>query len=175
MIVIVIFVIGDIVILSIWTKTSPFTETISNVTTEMTYFADVIDIKQVIKCTCEKETHFTIGIYCYKGLLLIFGIFLAWQTRHAKIKFKNDSKEIAMAIYNIVAVSVIGVICVTILSGTSKNQALFSIIAVCIIISTTTTLLLVFLKKVRTFFVSYFSVCLSFSSVSDSRYPFQCY
>ena len=93
------FIMGDVIILGAWTKLSPFKEDVFNVTTEVSHFAEVINIKQVIRCTCDKQTHFTIGIYCYKGLQLIFGIFLAWQTRHAKIKVKNDSKEISMATY----------------------------------------------------------------------------
>ncbi|XP_066928944.1 gamma-aminobutyric acid type B receptor subunit 2-like [Clytia hemisphaerica] len=149
-----VFIMGDVIILGVWSKLSPFTEDIFNVTTKVSHFAEVINIHQVIRCTCDKQTHFTIGIYCYKGLQLIFGIFLAWQTRHAKIKVKNDSKEISMAIYNIVAVSVIGVVCVTVLSNTTKHQALFLIIAVCIVISTTTTLLLVFMSRIRKMFVT---------------------
>lgn len=141
-------VLGDAILLTCWTVTAPFVNQIYNITTNSNQFENVIEIKQIIRCKCENQTQFTIGIYCYKGLLLIFGLFLAWQTRNAKLKCKADSKQISMAIYNVVAVSIIGVICVTVLANTTRHQAMFSIIAVCIIICTTTTLLLVFLNKV---------------------------
>ena len=36
---------------------------------------------QVLLCTSPYSTYFQITIYAYKGLLLAFGAFLAWETR----------------------------------------------------------------------------------------------
>lgn len=143
-------VVGDMILLTCWIATAPFENQVYNLTSASSskHMENVIEMEQVIRCRCDNQTQFTIGIYCYKGLLLIFGLFLAWQTRNAKLKCKTESKEIAMAIYNVVAVSVIGVICVSVLANTTRQQATFAIISVCIIICTTTTLMLVFLKKV---------------------------
>jgi len=44
---------------------------------------------------------FAAVIYSYKGLLLLAGLFLAYETRNVKIRFINDLKFVAMAIYNI--------------------------------------------------------------------------
>ena len=142
------FLLIDVIIMLVWMKVSPFDYQVKNLTKSNNLFEDTINIEQLVGCTCKYETEFTIGMYCYKGVMLIFGLFLAWQTRNANIKTQNDSKQIAMAIYNVVAVSVIGVICVSVLSNTTRYEASYAIVAVCICICTTTTLLLIFVPKV---------------------------
>lgn len=41
-------------------------------------------------------------MYGYKGLLLIVGLFLAYETRSVKIRAINDLHFVAMAVYNVV-------------------------------------------------------------------------
>ena len=41
-------------------------------------------------------------LFGYKGILLIFGIFLAYETRSVKLKQVNDSRFVGMSIYNVV-------------------------------------------------------------------------
>lgn len=41
-------------------------------------------------------------LYGYKGLVLFFGLFLSYETRSAKLKQINDSRLVAMSIYNVV-------------------------------------------------------------------------
>ena len=41
-------------------------------------------------------------LFGYKGVLLLFGILLAYETRNVKIKQVNDSRFVGMSIYNIV-------------------------------------------------------------------------
>lgn len=46
---------------------------------------------------------FFVGIiFAYKGLFLIFGLFLAYETRNVKIRELNDSRFVGMSIYNVV-------------------------------------------------------------------------
>ena len=40
--------------------------------------------------------------YCYKGLLLLFGMYMAWETRHVKIPVLNDSQVSSRTLFNIV-------------------------------------------------------------------------
>ena len=35
-------------------------------------------------------------LYSYKGILLLFGLFLAWETRNVKIPALNDSRHIGV-------------------------------------------------------------------------------
>jgi len=41
-------------------------------------------------------------MFSYKGILLLFGILLAYETRSIKVKQVNDSRFVGMSIYNIV-------------------------------------------------------------------------
>ena len=85
---------------------------------------------------------------CYKGLLMIFGAFLAFQSRYAKPKIRQESKKIAIAIYNVIAISLIAIMAVALLSKASKYDESYGIIGGCIVISTTATNFLLFLSKV---------------------------
>lgn len=46
-------------------------------------------------------------IYGFKGLILVFGLFLAYETRSIKVKQINDSRYVAMSIYNIAVLCLI--------------------------------------------------------------------
>ncbi|XP_070573335.1 gamma-aminobutyric acid type B receptor subunit 2-like isoform X2 [Ptychodera flava] len=85
-------------------------------------------------------------IYVYKGVLMVFGCFLAWETRHVSIPALNDSKYIGMSVYNIVVACMIGAA----LSFVIKNDpnAAFGIISLFILFCTTITLCLVFVPKI---------------------------
>ena len=100
------------------------------------------------QCTCRYKTYFVAVTYVYKGVLLLFGLFLAWETRNVTIPALNDSKYIGMSVYNVVILSAIGAIVVTALDGTRSFEASYAISSLCLIICTTVTLLLVFVPKV---------------------------
>lgn len=52
--------------------------------------------------------HVCVGvIYVYKGLILVFGLFLAYETRSIKVKQINDSRYVGMSIYNVVVLCLI--------------------------------------------------------------------
>ena len=46
-------------------------------------------------------------MYAYKGLQLLYGLFLAYETRAVKLKEINDSRLVALAIYNVVILCMI--------------------------------------------------------------------
>ena len=41
-------------------------------------------------------------VFSYKGILLLFGILLAYETRNVKVIQVNDSRFVGMSIYNVV-------------------------------------------------------------------------
>ncbi|VEL13634.1 unnamed protein product [Protopolystoma xenopodis] len=43
----------------------------------------------------------------HKGLLLLFGLLLAYETRNVKLGCISDSRFTAMAVYNVVVLSVV--------------------------------------------------------------------
>lgn len=44
------------------------------------------------QCYSQYEVYFTCALYGFKGIILVFGIFLAWETRTVKVRGLNDSK-----------------------------------------------------------------------------------
>ncbi|VDI30653.1 Hypothetical predicted protein [Mytilus galloprovincialis] len=85
-------------------------------------------------------------IYAYKGLLLVFGCFLAWDTRHVTISALNDSKYIGMSVYNVVMMCLSGAAISFVIND--KPNPEFIIISLLIIFCTTITLCLVFVPKI---------------------------
>ncbi|KAL8614388.1 hypothetical protein ACOMHN_007726 [Nucella lapillus] len=86
------------------------------------------------------------SIYAYKGLLLAFGCFLAWETRQVSIPALNDSKYIGLSVYNVVIMCTCGA-AVTFLIQDQPTHS-FLILAVFILFATTATLCLVFVPKI---------------------------
>lgn len=60
-------------------------------------------------CYNENENYWIATIYIYKGLMLAFGVFLAWETRIIALDEIKDSKNIAACIYNVVIFCIFGV------------------------------------------------------------------
>lgn len=114
-----------------------------------TFLSFGIEILMIIKCTGDYIQEFTIGMFCYKGVVLLFGVFLAWQTNSKLRGSASYSKTVSLAIYNTALVSVVGVICVLLLKDTNHRHALYAIIAVCVVLCTTTTLAMIYIPKVR--------------------------
>lgn len=73
--------------------TSKYGDLVNN--TAMLYFQDtdtVIITRELEYCNSEHKLYWLGGIYAVKGLLLIFGCFLAYETRHVQIPGLNDSR-----------------------------------------------------------------------------------
>lgn len=86
-------------------------------------------------------------LYAYKGLLLVVGVYMAWETRHVKIPALNDSQYIGFSVYGAVITSVSVVVLANLLS--EQVTLAFIIITSIILTSTTATLCLVFLPKMN--------------------------
>ncbi|XP_065572000.1 gamma-aminobutyric acid type B receptor subunit 2-like isoform X2 [Artemia franciscana] len=97
-------------------------------------------------CKSHHMTIFVGCIYGYKGLLMVYGCFLAWETRNVNIPALNDSKYIGMSVYNVVIMCLLGAGISYVLSD--QQDVSFIIISVFIIFCTTGTLCLVFVPKV---------------------------
>ena len=60
--------------------------------------------------TCSSNSYTWIGVLlASKGLLLLFGSFIAVETRNIKLNLLNDAKEIALTIYTVLVLAGIGV------------------------------------------------------------------
>ena len=109
---------------------------------------ETIIIPAVYQCTCQYKSYFTATLYAYKGLLILFGLFLAWETRNVTIPALNDSKYIGMCVYNVVILSIIGAIVSIALENTMQQETPYAITSLCLLTCTTVTVLLVFVPKV---------------------------
>jgi gamma-aminobutyric acid type B receptor len=108
---------------------------------------DLLYIPQLSKCHSQHLIKWLGAFYSYKGLLLLFGVYMAWETRHVKIPALNDSQYIGMNIYNVVLSSVTVVALSTLL--TDEPTLSYTVVSALILLSTTGLLALLFLPKVK--------------------------
>ncbi|XP_022094222.1 gamma-aminobutyric acid type B receptor subunit 2-like isoform X2 [Acanthaster planci] len=137
----------DLIILVVWQIVDPMKPTSLELSSRMdTSGRDVMIIPVMETCVSANMTIWLAVIYIYKGVLMIFGLFLAWETRHVSIPALNDSKYIGSSVYNVVIMCVLGVA----LSSVIKDNpnASYGLVSVFILFCSTVTLCLVFVPKV---------------------------
>ena len=86
-----------------------------------------------------------IGLCCYNGILLIFGVFLAWETRNVHIIALNDSKNIGLAAYNVFMFSSLAMVTEFLMTD-RLTRTLFG--RTVVYVGTTSTISLLFVPKV---------------------------
>jgi len=141
----------DVVFLSCWIAIDPLEAEILTFKEMIRKEQDIIIIPALYQCTCQYKTYFLGVLFAYKGILLLFGLFLAWETRNVTIPALNDSRYIGMSVYNVVVLSIIGAIVAIALDGSMYYEAPYAISSLCLIVCTTATLLLVFVPKIYQF------------------------
>lgn len=85
-------------------------------------------------------------IYGFKGLILVFGLFLAYETRSIKVKQINDSRYVGMSIYNVVVLCLITAPVAMVIA--SQQDASFAFMALAVIFCCFLSMLLIFVPKV---------------------------
>ena len=98
-------------------------------------------------CDNEKKAYWIIALYIYKGLLLLMGCFLAWETRHVSFEEINDSRSIGVCIYNVVIFCVLGFPLAHVLDIRHKTLT-FALEAFLSLICTTVIQCIIFIPKV---------------------------
>ncbi|XP_053947316.1 gamma-aminobutyric acid type B receptor subunit 2 isoform X1 [Anastrepha ludens] len=138
----------DVAIITTWQVADPFyRDTKQLEPRHHESMDDVLVIPENEYCQSEHMTIFVSIIYAYKGLLLVFGAFLAWETRHVSIPALNDSKHIGFSVYNVFITCIAGAAISLVLSD--RKDLVFVLLSFFIIFCTTATLCLVFVPKVR--------------------------
>ncbi|VDM75092.1 unnamed protein product [Strongylus vulgaris] len=84
----------------------------------------------------------------YKCLLLVFGLFLAYESRNLKLRYVNDSRLVGLAIYNVAILSLVTGPVTTLLIRSQAN-ANFAFVAATVLLCTYISLGLVFVPKMR--------------------------
>jgi gamma-aminobutyric acid type B receptor len=118
-------------------------------TQQKEYSRDLITIPVLKICDCTHRTKLLGALYGYKGIILLFGVVLAWETRNVKIPALNDSKYIGISVYNVVILSAIGATVSTVLKKTVHYELLHALVSIIVLLSTTVTLTMMFAPKVR--------------------------
>ncbi|XP_077867208.1 gamma-aminobutyric acid type B receptor subunit 2-like [Saccoglossus kowalevskii] len=108
---------------------------------------DVTIVPVILECISEHDLVWVILLFGYKGMVLLFGVFLAWETRQVKYPQLNDSRYIGFAVYNVTVMCCIGVPATMFLSPLQKDLQ-FILTSLCITFSTTVTLCIVFVPKI---------------------------
>ncbi|XP_071797174.1 gamma-aminobutyric acid type B receptor subunit 2-like isoform X1 [Asterias amurensis] len=107
---------------------------------------ELFDVPVIRYCDSAHAQYFIIAIYGVKGILLTFGLFLAWETRNIAISQLNDSKYIAASVYVVCLTIVLTVPTMTLLAD-DVNMT-FAIPVVAIVVVNTTVMCLNFIPKV---------------------------
>ncbi|XP_071113099.1 gamma-aminobutyric acid type B receptor subunit 1-like [Haliotis cracherodii] len=111
--------------------------------------ADVL-IQPVVHLCSSPNSKFYIGpILGVLGTLLLYGVFLAWETRKVHVEVLNDSRYIGMCIYNTVVLGVMGVFAFLAL----RKEVLihYSVESTVTILATAVTQTLIFVPKINAY------------------------
>ncbi|XP_065340349.1 gamma-aminobutyric acid type B receptor subunit 2 isoform X1 [Cloeon dipterum] len=139
----------DILIVTLWVSIDPMQRHMRNLSLEISAIErSVVYQPQVEVCRSQHTSGWLGALYVYKGLLLIVGVYMAWETRRVKIPALNDSQYIGMSVYSVVITSGIVVVLANLIS--ERATLAFVTITALILASTSTTLCLLFVPKIHT-------------------------
>uniref|UniRef100_F1KTE2 Gamma-aminobutyric acid type B receptor subunit 2 n=1 Tax=Ascaris suum TaxID=6253 RepID=F1KTE2_ASCSU len=134
----------DMLTLALWAFISPFSFSVIQLAT--IYMENKVIAPEIERCHSDESVVFEAIIFGTKGLLMILGCFLAWETRHVNVAALNDSKYIGMSVYNVVVMCTLGLSLAFILQD--RVDEAYALTSFFIIFCTTLTLCLVFVPKV---------------------------
>lgn len=138
----------DLIILTTWQIMDPMYRSLEMFDLEpsLSTEQDIMFQPYLEHCDSHKISIWFGVVFGHKGILLLFGIFLSYETRSVKLKEVNDSRFVGMSIYNVVVLCVITVPIVLIIK--SQQDASFAFVALAIILCSFLSLGLIFGPKV---------------------------
>ena len=100
------------------------------------------------ECHCDNYGYLIGALYVYKGLLVVFGLFLAYESRNVKYFYINDSRFVSITMYIVVILVGIGaplslVLAVHYFIDAAYALAVFMIVGACM-----SCLLILYVPKV---------------------------
>uniref|UniRef100_A0A3P8W3I4 Gamma-aminobutyric acid type B receptor subunit 1 n=1 Tax=Cynoglossus semilaevis TaxID=244447 RepID=A0A3P8W3I4_CYNSE len=138
----------DFLSLLVWQTVDPLHITVEKFTKEAPKEdLDVLIQPLLEHCNSEKMNTWLGVVYGYKGLLLLLGIFLAYETKSVSTEKINDHRAVGMAIYNVAVLCLITAPVTMILS--SQQDASFAFASLAIVFSAYITLVVLFVPKMR--------------------------
>uniref|UniRef100_A0A8C9VI63 Gamma-aminobutyric acid type B receptor subunit 1 n=1 Tax=Scleropages formosus TaxID=113540 RepID=A0A8C9VI63_SCLFO len=138
----------DVLSLMIWQIVDPLHITVEKFTKEAPKGDLDVLIQPLLEHCSSKKMNTWLGVvYGYKGLLLLLGIFLAYETKSVSTEKINDHRAVGMAIYNVAVLCMITAPVTMILS--SQQDASFAFASLAIVFSVYITLVVLFIPKMR--------------------------
>jgi len=138
----------DVVFVTIWQIVDPLKKEINAFDTIPSDNLDEDVEYQPEIWVCRSDYHNVwLGLtYGYKGLLLILGLFLAYETRSVKVKQINDSRLVGMSIYNVAILCIITAPVTMVIAD--QQNATFAFVALANVFCCYLSMALVFVPKV---------------------------
>ncbi|XP_067625917.1 gamma-aminobutyric acid type B receptor subunit 2 isoform X2 [Eurosta solidaginis] len=138
----------DALLVTIWVVFDPMERHLHNLTLEISSIDRSVVYQPQVEVCRSQHTQSWLGVlYAYKGLLLVVGVYMAWETRHVTIPALNDSQYIGVSVYLVVITSAIVVVLANLIS--ERVTLAFITITSLILASTTATLCLSFIPKLN--------------------------
>ncbi|XP_072030368.1 gamma-aminobutyric acid type B receptor subunit 1-like [Amphiura filiformis] len=137
----------DVIVLTLWQIIDPiYVVTIDLYERMDPHVTNGRIVPYIEQCTSDYLVYWMAALYAYKGLLLLFGTFLAWETKKVTIPALNDSKLIGICVYNTVVLCIVGVSVSFLI--TNDTSALYIFTSSIIIFCATVTLVVLFVPKI---------------------------
>ncbi|XP_013144269.1 PREDICTED: gamma-aminobutyric acid type B receptor subunit 1 [Papilio polytes] len=138
----------DVVLLTAWQLRDPLQRRVETFPLEAPrHHDDDVHIRPELEhCESEHNTIWLGVMYGYKGLVLVFGLFLAYETRSVKIRQINDSRYVGMSIYNVVVLCLITAPVTLVIA--SQQDAAFAFVSLAIVFCCFLSMALIFIPKV---------------------------
>ncbi|UJR37456.1 hypothetical protein I4U23_030159 [Adineta vaga] len=105
---------------------------------------DIIPYRE--ECKSRNMSLWFVILIIYKGLLMFYGLFLSWKTRHVTIPALNDSRYIGLSVYIVFICCTLGSLVIFIPS--EQIQFSYFLRSFFIVTCTTATVCLVFVPKI---------------------------
>ncbi|XP_034243018.1 gamma-aminobutyric acid type B receptor subunit 2-like [Thrips palmi] len=138
----------DVMLVTLWAVVDPMSRHLHNLTMEISPSdRGVVYQTQVEVCKSQHTETWLGALYVYKGLLLVVGLYMAWETRRVKIPALNDSHYIGLSVYFVVVCSGLSVVLASLLW--QRVTLAYVCSTALILASTTATLCLLFLPKLH--------------------------
>lgn len=110
---------------------------------------DLMTTLYIYQCKSKHYLTWVLSFCGMKGVFLIFGVFLAWETRNVHYLALNDSKNIGLAVYNIFMFSCLALVIEFVVTYLPLATLVGRSIT---LVGTTSTICFLFVPKVRHIF-----------------------
>ncbi|XP_063393215.1 gamma-aminobutyric acid type B receptor subunit 1 isoform X1 [Cydia fagiglandana] len=138
----------DATLLTTWQLRDPLQREVETFSLESPrHHDDDVHIRPELEhCESKNNTVWLGLMYGYKGLVLVFGLFLAYETRSVKVRQINDSRYVGMSIYNVVVLCLITAPVTLVIA--SQQDASFAFVSLAIVFCCFLSMALIFVPKV---------------------------